>query len=128
MKRFSIGAALVFCMFALCLAGCSPAPSTSADAESLKGFWVLDESAQLGFDAVLNLDEEDFAELMVADAYLEGTWKTDGTKATLTFEEASGKTGTAVVSEITQSDIDKIIDSGNSSGDGSSQGRGCLKT
>lgn len=119
MKRFSIGVVLSACMLVCALAGCSPAQS--ADSETLKGFWVLDASAQVGFDAVLKLggeDEENLAELMVGDSYAEGTWSTDGKKATIQFandeiEGQTGKTANVFVSEgkltLGQADGSKLV-------------------
>ena len=73
------------CVLALALSGCGSSKAT--DAESLKGFWEIDSST-MGFDAALNLDEENFAELVMQDSYLEGTWSADGSNATITFEDA----------------------------------------
>ena len=97
MKRFTIGAVLVSCMLAFTMAGCAAA-AKSVDSESLKGFWVLDESAKVGFEAVLNLDDEGVAELMVADSYVEGTWTTDGKTASIAFDDESAKTAPIFVS------------------------------
>lgn len=85
MKRITIGAVLSACVLAFALGGCAPAQSV--DAATLKGFWVLDASAQVGFDAVLNLDEDNVAELMIADSFIEGTWSTDGKQAKIQFAD-----------------------------------------
>ena len=91
MKRYAIGALIAVFALALALVGCGPAQST--DKETLKGFWVLEDSEQMGFDAVLNLDEDEeeglIAELMIADSFLEGTWQADGSKASITFDDDS---------------------------------------
>ena len=61
MKRYTIGAILIGAVLAFSLAGCgspAPVPTKSVDADSLKGFWVLEKSSQLGFEMVLNLDVE----------------------------------------------------------------------
>ena len=92
MKRISLCITLAACALALALAGCAPAPAKVVDDGSLKGFWVLDKSTSLGFDAALNLDNDNLAELMISDSYLEGTWKTDGKEATVTFEDGEEKT------------------------------------
>ena len=97
MKRFSIAAVVATLVFVCALAGCAPAQS--ADKESLKGFWVLDESAQMGFDAAMNLDDDDFVEFMIGDSYFEGSWKTDGSNATVEFDEGSGKPAKIFVSD-----------------------------
>lgn len=96
MKRISIGTILAACLLALALAGCGS--GQSVDANTLKGFWVLEDSAEVGFSAALSLEENDLAELMVADSYIEGTWKTDGSKATITFEDEGSKAANVFVS------------------------------
>lgn len=85
MKRFSaiLISSLVICAI---LTACSAAGKT-ADAESLKGFWEIDPSSKTGFDAVLSLEDEGVAELVLSDAYLEGEWKADGSQATITFDD-----------------------------------------
>ena len=99
MKRSLFGLFLVAYALASVMAGCSAlSPAQTADSDSLKGFWVLDESSQVGFDAALNLDEGDLAELMVSDLYLEGVWTTDGKDATITFADTN-KTAKVFVSE-----------------------------
>lgn len=119
MKRFLTGVVLTACMLVCALAGCSPAQS--ADSETLKGFWVLDASAQVGFDAVLKLggeDEQNLADLMVGDSFSEGTWSTDGKKATIQFsgdevEGQAGKTANVFVSDgkltLGQADGSKLV-------------------
>lgn len=88
MKRIILAVAIC-CAFALALVGCSGGGGAhKADAESLKGFWALEDES-LGFVGMLNLEDEDFAEMLIADSYFEGTWTTDGTKATVTFEDAT---------------------------------------
>lgn len=84
---------MVCCALACALAGCSGGGAHKADAESLKGFWVLEDES-LGFTGMLNLEDEDFAEILIADTYLEGKWTADGSKATVTFSDATddGKT------------------------------------
>lgn len=86
MKRISIAAILASCALALALVGCSGGQS-SVDEESLKGFWQIDQSSQLGFDAVLNLEDENLAELLVADGYFSGTWSVEGNEAKIVFED-----------------------------------------
>ena len=87
MKRVSIIAVALGCLFALALVGCGGAQK-SVDADSLKGTWKLGESSKVGFSAALNLADEDFAEMMIADSYMYGTWKTDGSTATLEIEDS----------------------------------------
>ena len=99
MKRFSIFAVLMTCIFAIAFSGCSSTPAQSADSDSLKGFWVLDNTTEMGFDACLNLDEDELAELMIEDTYLEGTWTTDGKEATITFDSEPVRTVKVFVSE-----------------------------
>ena len=107
MKRFSIGAALAAGLLAFALTGCAgpSEPAKTADSASLAGFWVLDNADQIGFDAALNLDSEDnYAELSLSDSIIGGTWATDGTNASITFEaedeeEGSAKKATIYVSE-----------------------------
>ena len=88
MKRFLM-VVVAGCALALAfsLAGCSGS-AKATDADSLKGFWVLESAETMGFDAAINLDEEDFAECILQDSYLEGTWKADGSEASITFEGA----------------------------------------
>lgn len=100
MKRISLVVVAVCCAFACALVGCSnggsgsgqPASSDGsssgqqASASELQGFWVLEDES-LGFTGMVNLDEEDLAELLIADTYLEGTWKAEGSKGTITFED-----------------------------------------
>ena len=88
MKRISVAAALASCAlaFALALVGCAGGPAKSTDAESLKGFWEIDPSTSMGFNAAVNLDEDDYAEMVVGDAYLEGTWKAGDSQATIVFD------------------------------------------
>ena len=128
MKRFC-AALLASCVLVFALASCSGA-SKASDAESLKGFWEL-ESSNMGFDAALNLDEEDLAELVMQDTYLEGTWTTDGTNATVTFEDAEPVTiyvsdGKLVYGSdegskfvFVKSDPDEYFESESSASDGS---------
>ena len=87
--RRVILAVMVCCAFAFTLVGCSGGGGAhKADAESLKGFWVLEDES-LGFTGMLNLEDEDFAEMLIADTYLEGTWTADGSKATVTFSDVT---------------------------------------
>ena len=85
MKKFSAAVILACCALVFALAGCSGAKSTSAD--SLKGFWEIDPASTTGFEAALNLDEDNFAELILSDAYLEGEWSADGNKASIKFDD-----------------------------------------
>ena len=71
----------------------------------LLGRWIAIRSRVFGFstnppssDSVLNLDEDDLAELMIADSYLEGNWTTDGTNATIKFDDEQDKTASIFVS------------------------------
>ncbi len=82
-------AVLVCCACVCALIGCSGGGGThKADAESLKGFWVLEDES-LGFTGMLNLEDENYAEIMIADTYLEGTWTADGSKAAINFPDAT---------------------------------------
>ena len=99
MKRISLSVVLAACALAFVLAGCAAAPARSVDSDSLKGFWVLDKSTPVGFDAALNLDDEELAEFMIADSYLEGSWKTDGKEATVMFAGDEEQTAKMYVSE-----------------------------
>lgn len=87
MKRISLAVVAVCCAFACALVGCSGG-AHKTDAESLKGFWALEDET-LGFTGMLNLEDENFAELLIADTYLEGTWSADGSKASVTFSDAT---------------------------------------
>lgn len=90
MKRIFLAIVAVCCAFACVLVGCSGGGGGAhkADAESLKGFWVLEDES-LGFTGMLNLEDEDFAEMLIADTYLEGTWTADGSNATVTFSDVT---------------------------------------
>ncbi|MBR0405758.1 MAG: hypothetical protein IJI68_11265 [Eggerthellaceae bacterium] len=88
MKRIFLAIVAVCCAFACVLVGCSGGGAHKADAESLKGFWVL-EDGSLGFTGMLNLEDEDFAEILIADTYLEGAWTTDGSNASITFSDVA---------------------------------------
>lgn len=89
MKRITLVVVAVCCAFACALVGCSGGGGAhKADAESLKGFWVLEDES-LGFTGMLNLEDESFAEILIADTYFEGTWTADGSKATVTFTDAT---------------------------------------
>lgn len=85
MKRISLAATAALFVFVLALTGCA---GHKADAESLKGFWQIESPSAVGFDAALNLEDEDMAELLLADTYLDGTWTTNGSEATIEFEES----------------------------------------
>lgn len=92
MRRVVLAVAMC-CALACALIGCSGGSGSGggahkADAESLKGFWVLEDDS-LGFTGMLNLEDEDFAEILIADTYLEGTWTADGSKATVTFSDTT---------------------------------------
>ena len=89
MKRRSIAAVLVCCVlaFTFALVGCSNGSAKSAAYDDLKGFWEIDPASPMGFEAAINLDEEDFAEAIIGESYLEGTWKTDGSTAKIDFED-----------------------------------------
>ena len=89
MKRISVVVALVSCVLALALAGCAGGQS-SVDENSIKGFWELDKSSQLGIEAVLNIDEENLAELIVADGYFTGTWSVEGGEGKIVFDDMFG--------------------------------------
>lgn len=91
MKRISAVVVLVGCALACMLAGCGGGQS-SVDENSIKGFWELDKSSQLGIEAVLNIDEENLAEFIVADGYYTGTWSVDGGEAKIVFDDAFGDT------------------------------------
>ena len=93
MKRISVAIAAVSCVLVLALAGCSGGSggsgesSNTVDADSLKGVWVLDTSTPVGFYVAVNLDDEDFAEMVVSDSYLSGTWKVEGSEAKLLIDD-----------------------------------------
>ena len=87
MKRM-ITVILTCCALALALVGCGGASAKATDADSLKGFWELDPNCELGFDAALSLYDADMAELVLQDSFLEGTWKADGSSASVNFEGA----------------------------------------
>lgn len=88
MRRVFLAVVVCFA-FACALVGCSGGGGAhKTDAESLKGFWVLEDES-LGFTGMLNLEDEDFAEILIADTYLEGTWTADGSKATVTFSDTA---------------------------------------
>ena len=89
MKRISAVVVLVGCALACMLAGCGGGQS-SVDENSIKGFWELDKTSQLGIEAVLNIDEENLAEFIVADGYYTGTWSVDGGQAKIVFDDAFG--------------------------------------
>lgn len=91
MKRISAVAVLVSCLLACMLAGCSGGGQSSVDENSIKGFWELDKSSQLGIEAVLNIDEENLAEFIVADGYYTGTWSVEGGEAKIVFDDAFGE-------------------------------------
>lgn len=91
MKRISAVAVLVSCALACMLAGCSGGGQSSVDENSIKGFWELDKSSQLGIEAVLNIDEENLAEFIVADGYYTGTWSVEGGEAKIVFDDAFGE-------------------------------------
>ena len=86
MKRISAVVVLVGCALACMLAGCGGGQS-AVDENSIKGFWELDKSSQLGIEAVLNIDEENLVEFIVADGYYSGTWSVDGGEAKIVFED-----------------------------------------
>ena len=65
MKRIFLAIVAVCCAFACVLVGCSGGGGAhKADAESLKGFWALEDES-LGFTGMLNLEDEDFAEMLI---------------------------------------------------------------
>lgn len=71
----------------------SQAPDVNAqaiDPESVKGFWVIEPDSAVGFEATLNLEEDDFAELVLGDAYQDGTWKVEGAQVSIEFPTTFG--------------------------------------
>lgn len=116
MKRRFVAILIAALALACALAGCSSSGQSgqagqanqAAGESDFKGFWILEEPSQLGFEVVLNLDidseaeegeDAHFAELMIEDAFLEGTWSVDNGTATMKFDEDSnGKTASATLS------------------------------
>ena len=87
MRRSSIVAILACCVLAFALAACSGGSAKSMAADDLKGFWELDPDCPMGFEAAISLDEEDYAEAIIGESFLEGTWSADGSTAKIDFED-----------------------------------------
>ena len=85
MKRMTIPAILVAAVLAFALSGCSGAQQMTED--TLKGTWSLDKSSDVGFDAYLSFEDESFAEAILADSYLEGTWSVSGTEGKVAIDD-----------------------------------------
>lgn len=107
MKRRYVAAIIVCLACVLALAGCSGASSSGSQgssagsqtldsgaqaigADSIKGFWEIEPDSSLGFEATLNLEDDGFAEFVYGDAYADGTWKVDGTQASIEFPTKFG--------------------------------------
>ena len=88
MKRLAAPAFLAAFVLAFALAGCSGAQTITED--TLKGTWKLDSSTDLGFEAYMdfeNSDDDHLATVIVADSWLDGTWKVSDKQASIEFED-----------------------------------------
>ena len=87
MKRMTIPVMLVAAVLAFALAGCAGNAPQQINEDTLKGTWKLDTQSDLGFDAFISFEDEQFVEAILADSYLEGTWSVSGTEATIKLDE-----------------------------------------
>ena len=76
MKRMTVPAFLVAALLAFTLAGCSQAQNLTED--TLKGVWKLDSGSNLGIDAYANFGDDKTFEMLLGDAWLDGTWSVSG--------------------------------------------------
>lgn len=84
MKRMALPAILVAAVLAFALAGCSGAQSMSDD--TLKGTWKLESGESLGFDAYVSFEDDNVAEVLLADSWLTGTWSVSGTEGSIKYD------------------------------------------
>lgn len=121
MKRMTIPAFLMAAVLAFALVGCSQAQNLSADI--LRGVWKLEPGSDLGMDAYINFEEGDDFEMILGDAWLDGTWAISGASGELTFnsyyegleEEESSSSSSDRVAKISYSNNKLIMGSENSS-------------
>ena len=86
MKRMALPALLASAVLALALTGCSGAQSMSDD--TLKGIWKVENSG-LGFDAYVNFEDDNIAELLMNETWLDGEWSVSGTEGKIVFNDYS---------------------------------------
>ena len=86
MKRMALPALLVSAVLALALSGCSGAQSMSED--MLKGVWKAENSG-LGFDAYVNFEDDNVAELLMNETWLDGEWSVSGAEGKIVFNDYS---------------------------------------
>ena len=68
----------------------SDVSAQAIDPETVKGFWVIEPDSAIGFEATLNLEKNNFAELVFGDAYQDGTWKVEGAQVIIEFPTTFG--------------------------------------
>ena len=87
MKRTTLAALLMTAVIAFALAGCSGNAAQTMTPDMVKGTWALDKQSDVGFDAYVSFEDENFVEAIVADSFLEGTWSVSGTEGKMTLDD-----------------------------------------
>ena len=120
MKRMTVPALLIAAVLAFALAGCSQAQNITED--TLKGVWKLESGSNLGFEAYLNFADENSAEMIIADSWLDGTWSISGGSASIAFNSLYEDEATQTDDSSSASGSSSASASGSASGSSSSSG------